>query len=83
MIFVLIRIEETVILFNLQRDGTRNGLSNIKDTFVKSLQLQMLALHQSMCIVKAYLSIPVYIMVGKNVKKVPNTSDPNKNVETT
>ena len=33
-----------------------NGLSNIKDTFAESLQLQMSVLHQSMCIFKASLS---------------------------
>ena len=27
--FVLIRMKQTLIWFNLQRDGTRNGLSNI------------------------------------------------------
>ena len=26
-------MKETLILFNLQRDGTRNGLPNIKETF--------------------------------------------------
>ena len=26
-------MEQTLIWFSLQRDGTRNGLSNIKDTF--------------------------------------------------
>ena len=39
--FVLICIKQTMIWFNLQRDGTRNGLSNIKETFAQSLQLQM------------------------------------------
>ena len=42
--------------FSLQRDETGNGLSNIKDTFEESLQLQMLVLHQSMYIFKAGLS---------------------------
>ena len=31
--------------FNLQRDGTGNGLFNIKDIFAESLQLQMLVLY--------------------------------------
>ena len=43
--FVLIWMKQTLIWFNIQRDGTRNGLSNIKETFGKSLQLQMLVLH--------------------------------------
>ena len=44
--FVLIWVKQTLIWFNLQRDGTRNGLSNIKETFAEILQLQMSALHQ-------------------------------------
>ena len=39
-----------------KRDGSGNGLFNIKDTFAESLQLQMSVLHQSMCIFKADLS---------------------------
>ena len=31
--FVLIWMKQMLIWFNLQRDGTRNGLSNIKKTF--------------------------------------------------
>ena len=30
--------ETNAIWFNLQRDGTGNGLFNIKDTFTESLQ---------------------------------------------
>ena len=52
-IFVLIWMKQTLIWFNLQRDGSGNGLSNIKDTFAESLRLQMSVLHQSMCIFKA------------------------------
>ena len=37
-------------------DGSGNGLSNIKDTFPESLQLQMSVLHKSMWIFKAGLS---------------------------
>ena len=44
--FVLIWMKPTLIWFNLQRDGTRNGLSNISKTFAESLQLQMSVLHQ-------------------------------------
>ena len=39
--FVLIWMKQRLIWFNLQRDGTRNGFSNIKETFAKNLQLQM------------------------------------------
>ena len=44
--FVLISMKQRLVWFNLQRDGTRNGLSNIKETFAESLQLQMSVLHQ-------------------------------------
>ena len=42
---VAIWTKQTLISFNLQRDGTGNGLPNIKGTLVGSLQLQMLVLH--------------------------------------
>ena len=38
--------EQMLIWFSLQRDGIGNGVSNIKDTFSESLQLQMSVLHQ-------------------------------------
>ena len=68
--------------FNLQRDGTGNGLFNIKDIFAESLQLQMPVLHQSMCIFKAGLSC-LCDCWAKYKEKVPDVSDPNQNVETT
>ena len=34
-------MKQTLIWFNLQRDGTGNGFSNIKNTFTESLQQQM------------------------------------------
>ena len=46
--FLLIWMKQTLIWFNLQRDGTEIGLSNIKDTFAESFQLKMSVLHQSM-----------------------------------
>ena len=48
--FVLIWMKQTLIWFNLQRDETRNGFSNIKETFAESLHLQMSVLHQRMSI---------------------------------
>ena len=56
-----------------------NGLSNIKDTFVGSLQLQMSVLHQSMYIFRAGLS-SLYDGWAKYKEKVPDMSDPNQNV---
>ena len=78
--FLLIWMKQTLIWFNLQRDGTGNGLSNIKDTFAEILQPQMSVLHQSMCIFKA-LTSPCDDW-EKYKEKVPNVSDPDQNVET-
>ena len=78
---MLIWIKQTLIWFNLQRDGTGNGLSNIKDTFAESLQLRMSVLYQSVCIFKPGLSSS-YDGWAKYKEKVP-VSEPNQNVETT
>ena len=56
VIFVLIRKKQTLIWFNLQRDGTGNGLSNVN-------------LHQSLRIFKAGLSSSYDVMAGQNIKK--------------
>ena len=65
VILLIISMKETLIWFNLQRDTTGNGLSNIKDTFTKSLQLQSAVLHQSMCISQVVLVSQVHMMAGK------------------
>ena len=39
--FVLIWTKQRLIGFRLQRDGTRNGLPNIKETLAENLQLKM------------------------------------------
>ena len=39
--FVLIWMKQSLMWFNLQRDGTRNRFSNIKETFTGNLQLKM------------------------------------------
>ena len=75
--FVLIWIKQRLVWFNLQRDGTINRLSNIKETFAENLQLK-----------KAFskrLVSQVDMMTAQNKckKKVPNVSDPNQNVGTT
>ena len=67
VIFMLIWMTQTLIWFNLQRDGTGNGISNIKDTFTESFQLQMSVLHQSMCILR--LVSQVHLMDWQNIKK--------------
>ena len=86
---MLIWIKQTQIWFNLQRDGTGNGLSNIKDTFSESLQLQISVLHQSMCIFKAELSISSddwakykerYLMYQIPVKMLKQHAIPNSSL---
>ena len=82
VIFILIWVKQMLIWFSLQRDGTGNGLPNIKDTFAESLQLQMSVLHQSIYIFKAGLSSS-YNGWAKYQEKVPDVSDPSQNIETT
>ena len=63
-------MKQTLIWFNLQRDGTRNGLSNIMETFGESLQLQMSVLHQRISIFQSSVLVSqIYMMAGQNVKK--------------
>ena len=77
-------MKETLIGFNLQRDETRNGFSNIKETFAESLQLQ-----RNVSFAPTYEHFPVfnaglsssYDGWAKCKEKVP-VSDPNQNVET-
>ena len=52
--FVIIWTKQRLIWLNLQRDGTRNGFFNIKETFAENLQLQMPFLHQSMSIFQGW-----------------------------
>ena len=63
-------MKQTLIWFNLQTDGTRNGLSNIKVAFAESLQLQMLVLHQRMSFFKSSRPVSqVNMMAEQNAKK--------------
>ena len=82
MIFMLFWMKQTLIWFNLQRNGTGNGLPSIKDTFAESFQLQISFLYQGLCIFKVGLSS---LSDGweKYVEKVPDVLDSNQNVETT
>ena len=61
-------MKQTLIWLNLQRDGTGTGLSNITDTFAKTLQLQISVLYQNKYVFKAGLSSS-YDFSGQNVKK--------------
>ena len=60
--FVLIWMNQMLIWLNFQKNGTENGLSNIKDSFAESLQLQMSVLHERL------VSL-VHMMAGQNIKK--------------
>ena len=80
--FVLIWMNQSLIWFNLQRDGTRNGWSNIKETFAEILQLEMSVLHQRMSIFQSCWSLKFIDGWEKCKEKVPNVSDPNQNAET-
>ena len=54
-------MKQTLIWFNLQRDGTGHGLSNTKDTFAESFQLQICA--------SSRLVSQVHMMTRQNIKK--------------
>ena len=81
--FVLIWIKQTLIWFNSQRDGTGNGLSNTRDTFAESLQLQISVLHQSMCILHVMTRQNInkkYLMCQIPVKMVEQHAIPNSSL---
>ena len=78
---MLFWMKYTLICFNLQRNGTEYGLSNIKDTFAESFQLQISVLHQSMCIFNVGLSSLSDGWANYKVK-VFVQSDSNQNIET-
>ena len=60
-------MKQTLIWFNLQTDGTKNGLPNIKETFSESLQLQMSVLHQRMNIFQSSMLVSqVHMTAGQN-----------------
>ena len=76
-------MKQKPIWFNLQRDETRNGFSNIKETFAENLLLKMSVLCTKVwASSKAGLSSS-YDGWAKCKEKVPDVSDPNQNVETT
>ena len=57
-------------MFYLQKDGTRNGLSNIKESFAESLQLQMSVLHERMSNFQSSMLVSqVHMMARQDVKK--------------
>ena len=66
----------TLVSFDLQGNGTGNGLPNIKDAFAESFELQLSVLYQSICIFKAGLS-SLSDDWAKYKEKVPDVSDSN------
>ena len=77
---MLFRMKEMLICFSLQKNETRNGLSNIKDTFEKLFQLQISVLHQGICIFKTVLS-NFSDSCRKYQEKAHDVYDPNQNIE--
>ena len=75
-------MKQTLLCFNLQRNGIGTGFSNIKNTFVESFQLQISVLYQNMCIFSASLSSLSNVW-AKYKEKIHNVSDSNQTVETT
>ena len=71
-------MKKRLIWFKLQKDGTRNELSNIKETFTENLQLKMSVLCNK-CEHFPRLLSQVHMMVWQNKckEKVPDVSDPN------
>ena len=71
VIFVLNWMKQMLLWLNLQRDGTGNGMYNIKDTFAESLHLQVSVLHQGSQLSLQVLRLvsQVHMMVGQNVRK--------------
>ena len=68
---MLIWLKQTLIWFNLQRDGTRNGLSNIKKTFAESFaatNVSSAPTYEHFPVFNAGLS-QVDMKAGQNVKK--------------
>ena len=63
-------MKQTLLWFSLQRDGTRNGFSYIKETFAKSLHIQMSVLHRRMSIFQSSMLVSqVHMIAGQNVRK--------------
>ena len=80
MIVMLIQMKQTLIWFNLQRDGTGNVLSNIKD--VAATNVSSATKYEHLPVFKAGLSSS-YDGWAKCKEKVPDVSDPNQNIGTT
>ena len=69
VIFVLIWMRQTLIWFNLQRNGIGNGLPNINDAIAESFQLEMSVLHQIMSILQSSRPFLADSWLGKMQRK--------------
>ena len=79
---MLIWMKQTLIWFNLQRDGNRNGLPNIEETFFRKFATTNVIstpTYDHLPVFKAFLSIS-YNGWAKCKEKVPNVSDFNQTV---
>ena len=76
---MLFWIKQRLIYFKLQRNGTENGSSNIKDLSTERFQLQIAVLHQSMGISKAVHSSLRHVRAEYKDKK-PDVSDFHRNI---
>ena len=76
-------MKQTLIWFNLQRDRTRNGLSNIKETCRKfaATNVSFAPTYEHFPVFNAGLSSS-YDGWAKCKEKMPDVSDPNQNVGT-
>ena len=66
---MLIWMKQGLIWFNLQGDGTRNGLYNIKETFAEIFAATNVSSAPTYEHFPVMLVSQVHMMVGKNVKK--------------
>ena len=73
-------MKQRLIWFNLQIDGTRNGLSNIKET-KEATNVSSAPTYGQFPVFNAGLTSS-YDGWAKCKEKVPDVSDPNQNVET-
>ena len=77
-------MKQRLIWFNLQPDGTWNGLPNFKKTFTENLPLKISVLCTKVWeFSKAGLSNSYMAGQNKCTEKVPDVPDPNQNVEAT
>ena len=75
-------MKQTLIWFNLQRDRTGNGLSNIKDTFAENVHLQTSVLHLKYEYLQGAGLSSSYVSYddgqAKYKEKDPDVLDPNQ-----